>query len=1396
MSDDRLDTVQSPDLVEVGEFLRRRGFGIGTGEILRATSVLRALRKRPDAPVTLAAAAPWLAPVLTTSEVEQHILPSLLSSYENSVSSAQKTTNSSREVLVDPAPATKSQSRLRFRNTFLFALASLILLAAALFWGFSSNLPAVSIPPVELPVGPVHEMMVPGWILALQRVAPDWNEIAIALPFSMPPLLVWWLLRCWRAQRHSIIDRWPDPGLLEKGLVEPSSALKLFAPEDLTWTLQALRAHRLVTSAALDVPATARATAAAAGRFIPVCGKRPQLPDYPLVVEKLCANDHLAALGDALATSFREGQVAFQLYASRGDFTFVQSEDGSSWRLSDLAARHNADYLLLIGDGEALLGRGGRSISQVMEAAVEQWTGVVLLTPLPRWRWSWRERQLAESGIIVLPATPTGLQVLGDYLRAGYDAERPRLALRQQLAHPGPLARESRTALRWHTNKPPSRGERDAVLDALALEVPDASLELARVLALFPELRPDLTLYVAERLAQSGEASLKLDEEAIGALAATPWFRFGRLPDWLRADLVSELKPERLGQARKIYDAWLQPTDRGDTGWSFQKAVGAASRRAGSPLRDVIFLRFSRGESLEDVVTLEAPEAMARELQPPFFSIERLGLLSAIVTAAGIFSSATVSRLSPEFFYVPIPKQDPYWNWIRLVLWLVPPIGVAGWLWQMKRCVPEHPSPFRPWPTIVAALGMIGPMTIGVKNPNLDFPFLLLFAAACVVCTMLPVSPAPLDPVTPLSFLRGSATRLSSSFVVLALIITRITTAMAFLSANGPIDVPVQIIGLWALDCALSGWVLAREFQMRTWSSAVASLLGGVALLLVPLAFFDVIQVAQIALLYAGMQIGAQIGAAFLFRSKGTLRLPGRLVPFLLIVGGWALMVAGWYKAVPPLPTATIIVFTIYINLLLVYGAEPKRPRSLLFRDMFLLHLPYTPLFVAGLLTVPVIGMLLFASVANVGVVLRATASIAFAIASAIASVLALLLIPEVARLTRFERSGWRAIGRPALRAIGLIILNAGTALVRWLIVLPLLLIGIHPGLGLGFLPIAYMPATALAGIWLGRDSIVLVTIGALPLVVGVNYGSYAWTSNLGLYVLSLAVALLVAAPEWRLCLQGLVLTPFQIFAILLALSWSLSADLISGQPHVWIAFQLSLPLWAAVAGLGALLTPRLPFYAGTATMLLANIGLTRLFGSALHQPALGFTFWSQLYLPTGLLTMILAFETARLSRKLADNANVGTAATVLTALAAITVILTLIRLRTPFQPSEAFVPLMDHGILLVIWSFAGYFITRTGWLLYNNFFVPVAIAAIAIPAVLYIYTTHTGSEPILGQAFFGVWTIAWEHPDYASLLGYALSGLALGSAWARVTVQKKPMGVGERISVIETTESRVFKSA
>ncbi|MEP6504226.1 MAG: hypothetical protein ABJD97_12905, partial [Betaproteobacteria bacterium] len=492
------------------------------------------------------------------------------------------------------------------------------------------------------------------------------------------PLLAWLAFRRARRDRESALAREssnaPDAARLHPGdqglrLFDLDGARQIDAragqspkarerlrtlSDGLRYAMEGLRLRRQVVARRIDARASARASAGHAGLPRWVWRRRSAKADYPVLIDTRSGRDHLLVLGRAFAARMQRAGIEHTRYLFGGDPRALR-EDRPNARfhsLESIGSTFDHATLIVISTGEFLeeaasLRDGSRGS---LLALLAQWQRVVLLTPLPQHQWTWRERRIESLGVIVLPLTPEGLRTLGDRMRVG-PGERP-ARRRQRVAPPTALSNEEAWAIKWHSDVPPGEDDREALLDAIAMALPPVGLEWLGVLALFPELRPELTLHVATTLRQA-DGALAVDEADYAALCSLPWLRAGRMPDWLRLELVRSLSPEALARARDVLDRWLVRAASTATvsNQAMPLQIAAARERVkaeiggdpGSAYRDAIFLRFLDGGELQ-TLDLKAPIELVERLSREQAAKDRRSAVVAIGASAILAASSLLLK--------------------------------------------------------------------------------------------------------------------------------------------------------------------------------------------------------------------------------------------------------------------------------------------------------------------------------------------------------------------------------------------------------------------------------------------------------------------------------------------------------------------------------------------------------------------------------------------------------------------------------------------------------------------------------------------------------------------------------------------------------------------------------
>jgi hypothetical protein len=409
--------------------------------------------------------------------------------------------------------------------------------------------------------------------------------------------------------------------------------------------------------------------------------------------------------------------------------------------------------VVIVGDGDALydpiFGRARPTLAEM-----DAWRVVVLLTPVPRWRWSWRERRLAEAGLIVLPATPEGIRLLGDFLRT--EGRPPRPGFERIPRRAGPLALEGRDSIRWHSDRVPDGAEREAILDAIALELTPGAFELMCVVALFPELRPDLALHAAQSL-KGPRGEPLVDDAGFAALAALPWFRLGRIPDWLRLELVRSLRPERKEEAHRMFAAWLSATDETAAGVQItaetlgRAVIEDAIRNPAGAVRDVIFLRFCNREDLSDI-DLEVTDALSHAVGVQAFRNQHISFVAAIAVSTVLLGLGFLFGSDLEINSALAGQTDVFlFSLVGLQL-----VGLVGGIWRAPRGYAGISGQHGLFPLAVSIIGLPLSALIAFSDEAL-LSLALLIPVPCLAMGIAPLYRFIPFPKSTVSFERATS---------------------------------------------------------------------------------------------------------------------------------------------------------------------------------------------------------------------------------------------------------------------------------------------------------------------------------------------------------------------------------------------------------------------------------------------------------------------------------------------------------------------------------------------------------------------------------------------------------------------------------------------------------------
>lgn len=460
---------------------------------------------------------------------------------------------------------------------------------------------------------------------------------------------------------------------------------------------QELRRHSPTSHSDLDIAATVNATIQK-GMFTPAYAARRAAPEYLLLIDRASVDDGQARLADELAKRLGADNVYVDQFYFQDDARTLREPKPLSpvVTLHELASRYPDHRLLVFSDAlgffNPFTGKPGDWLEQF-----DYWQQRILLTPESVSAWGYREFTLAEQyGFTLIPAKTAGLAALANLLNFDLSPDHSNDDAPQL---PELIARDPE---RWLDSREP----KPEVAEKLCAQLKsylggDGWLWLAAC-AVYPQIKWEITLYLGGRLAvesqyparqQGVDASSPLLTrgvltreadwaESVLRLVRLPWFRFGRMPDWMRDRLIADFSAEQDSAVRRIVTDLLSHVTKDITQpltldfaepepplekWkAFKQRLSERykqwrqhrqfyrlfqAQEADSPLRDFVFLRFLAGQSRKRL-GVKPPDLLRRILFNE--GVAALGLRATTLSLAALALAGILM-----FVLWPKPLQPP-----------------------------------------------------------------------------------------------------------------------------------------------------------------------------------------------------------------------------------------------------------------------------------------------------------------------------------------------------------------------------------------------------------------------------------------------------------------------------------------------------------------------------------------------------------------------------------------------------------------------------------------------------------------------------------------------------------------------------------------------------------------
>ncbi len=311
---------------------------------------------------------------------------------------------------------------------------------------------------------------------------------------------------------------------------------------------QRLKRGGSVQTRKLDIARTIDKTIHNGGLFTPVMHTRDPQPAYLVLVNRSNSHDHTADRAHTLIERLQEANVTVYQFEYHNDpqLCFSTGQIRKSYSLTQLARHYTGCRLILIGEGEALLDPFSGVIQRWVQL-FNVWETRVLLTPA-RQPWDARESQIAHSGFAVAPFQVNGLEAISDWLL------RPSIDAVVWFTQAGSDSYPDLFALdedEWLSSTPPQDYDAQQTCTTLYEYLGQSGYRLLAACAVYPQLVSILTITLDQMLFPSDNGSQR--EQRLVLLSRLPWFREGRMPDYLRRDLLQRLAPQVIERINIAY---------------------------------------------------------------------------------------------------------------------------------------------------------------------------------------------------------------------------------------------------------------------------------------------------------------------------------------------------------------------------------------------------------------------------------------------------------------------------------------------------------------------------------------------------------------------------------------------------------------------------------------------------------------------------------------------------------------------------------------------------------------------------------------------------------------------------------------------------------------------------
>jgi hypothetical protein len=575
-------------------------------------------------------------------------------------------------------------------------------------------------------------------VTASNAAPPAWSKLWLLLAGVPFLLFTYYAVSSFRRRTDKLLQRWIDAEAwvlgdapVPEGIQQASGAVSSRAPEPFIARegLRSLMRYRPAPGHRLDTRRSVREVLRQAGYADPIMRRVQRVVDYLVIVQRWQPHDHERLRVRHFMETMSQRGLSMSAYDYERDPLLVRrvvaadgqmNVGGLNGREELLALRtlrdlHPNARLILVTDGRDIVDRITGCVRENVIKAFSFWKERTVLTPVPVGDWG--EVEFALSRDLDLPLGRTTQDMVADLVLSFQRVSgRARYQLALDLARgvtglakfdawwkaiAAGFGAGAKAAFGPHllpekallvTDLQPSRESIAEIVADLRRWLGAKGFLWHAGCAIYPQLRFDLTLHIGMHLRAGPHPeapyvfrSTPSDRRIFDRMTVLPWFRTGRMPEWLRREVLADISNDELDRASEVIRALFDQRKQQLPG---PLAIWWPRTGALTMSPDAVMVSALAGN-----VRLEAPPLTSERETVLRDAARRAVLRSQIgfgILIAGACAGA--AGLAPDFDANPHSVGSWYPLFAFILVCLITAIVCAGLRWALP-FVPKPPRP-------------------------------------------------------------------------------------------------------------------------------------------------------------------------------------------------------------------------------------------------------------------------------------------------------------------------------------------------------------------------------------------------------------------------------------------------------------------------------------------------------------------------------------------------------------------------------------------------------------------------------------------------------------------------------------------------------------------------------